>query len=172
MKLKQLCMILAPMLVAACGDGSGIDQRAGNTAPTISAIGAQAIGANSVSPIIGFTVSDERPDDLVVTAMSDNPLVVPDAGLAIGGSGSNRSITMTPVLDSVGDAFITIVVTDPEGLSASVSFLLNVDPQQESMQLFTRDLFVEDADDDPELINAVEFDQDADNDDFADLLAL
>ena len=39
------------------------------------------------------------------------------------------------------------------------------------MQQFIRAAFASSADDDPELINAVEFAQDADDDDFADLLA-
>ena len=103
--------------------------------------------------------------------MSDRQQVVPDDGLVLAGSGADRTITVTPVDDVTGDAFITIVVTDPTGLSASASFLLVVDPEQRSMNQFARDTFATEADDEPVLINAVEFVMDAEEDDFADLLA-
>ena len=84
----------------------------------------------------------------------------------------SRTLTVNPVVDMTGDAMITIIVRDAENLAASSSFLLTVTAEQKSMQQFTRDNFVSTPDDEPELINAVEFAQDADDDDFADLLAL
>ncbi|MGB5258380.1 MAG: hypothetical protein WBN44_14090, partial [Woeseiaceae bacterium] len=170
MKLKYMSMALIPMLVAACGDGSGVNQRTGNVAPTISAIGAQAITANDTSSAIGFTVSDEQPDMLNFSVMSDNPTVIADEGLELAGGGADRTITLTPIIDTVGDTFITIVATDPGGLSAGTSFLVTVDPEQKSMQQITRQWFDGTPDGEPELVNAVEFAQDADSDDFADLL--
>jgi hypothetical protein len=44
-------------------------------------------------------------------------------------------------------------------------------PQQRSMQQFTRALFAGSADDEPVLVDAVDFVEDAEHDDFADLLA-
>ena len=119
----------------------------------------------------GISHAYGQPDRLSIAATSDDQQIVPDADLIIGGSGQSRSVTITPVPDVVGDAMITIVVTDPAGLSDGTSFLLTVDAEQQSMRQFTRDAFAESADDEAVLINAIEFAQDADDDDFADLLA-
>lgn len=170
MKFKHLVVALLGLTVAACG-GSGSAPVA-NLAPTISAIPDQGTAANQQSAPIAFTVTDEQASALIITAMSDNQPVVPDSGLALGGAGSNRTLSVTPAVDTLGDAFITVFATDVQGLTASVSFLLTIDPQQASMQQFTRNSFSQGEDGDPELINALQFDQDAENDDFADLLAL
>ena len=106
----------------------------------------------------------------MVDATSDRQTVVPDDGLSVGGSGASRTVTATPVEDTVGDALITIVVTDQDGLSASSAFFITIDPEQRSVQQFVRDAFADEPDDEPLLINAVEFVQDADEEDFADLL--
>lgn len=170
MSTKYLIVVFISMVVAAC-DGGSDGAPPVNTAPTISQVPAQSTGANQASQPISFSVSDEQVGNLGLTAMSDNQLVVPDGGLILGGSDTSRTITISPVSDTLGDAFVTIIVTDTDGLSASTSFLLTITPQQKSLQQFTRTSFADSADGEPELINAVEFAQDADDDDFADLLA-
>ena len=169
--MKTMCVSLAALsvLLSACS-GSNNNEQA-NQAPSIAPIGQQTIVANAPSAPIPFTVNDEQLNDLAISATSDRQQVVPDDGLSLAGMGSERTITVTPVNDVTGDAFITIIATDTAGLSASVSFLLVVDPEQRSMQQFARDTFATDADDDPVLINAIEFEMDAEDDDFADLLA-
>ena len=171
MKLKYAGIALVSALVAACGGGSGSDPVAGNAPPTISAIGDRSIEANNASQAIGFAVSDEQPGSLDFTVTSDNQQVVADDGLVLGGSGTSRSISVSPVIDTTGDAVVTIVVTDTQGLAASTSFLVTVDPEVKSLQQFARDAFAASADSEPELVNAVEFVQDAGSDDFADILA-
>ena len=171
MNLKNLTVATIGLLVAACGNGSDPAPAPINAAPTISVIADQSTMANQASAPIAFTVTDEQLSSLGLSATSDNQEVVPDTGLVLGGSGGDRTLTVTPTLDRLGDAFITVTVTDQAGLSASTTFLLTIDPQQVSVQQFTRTTFALSADGDPELINAIEFTQDADNDDFADLLA-
>ena len=172
MRIRFASIAFACLLVAACGGGgSSIDPPAANQAPTISAITDQSTSANQASQPIGFTVSDEQVGSLGFTLMSDNTDVVANDGLELGGSGTSRTLTVTPVVDTTGDAFVTVIVTDSAGLSASTSFLLTIVPEQKSMQQFTRGAFGEEADGAPDLVNAVEFVQDADSDDFADLLA-
>ncbi len=170
MKLRHQIVVLISLLVTGCG-GSDFSPVSANQAPTISAIPDQSTVANTTSAAIPFTVTDEQASGLSITASSDRQQVVPDSALELGGSGTDRTLTVTPVIDTLGDAFITIIVTDRQGSMASASFLLTIDPQQESIQLFTRTSFAESADDDPDLVNAVNFMQDADDDDFADLLA-
>ena len=171
MKTQAISLLAASVLLAACSGGGSDDPAPVNQAPQIAAIADQTIAANGTSAAIAFSVSDENPAALAVSVTSDRQQVVPDGGIQLAGTGTDRSITVTPVVDTTGDAFITIVATDSAGLSASTSFLLAVDPEQRSMQQFARDAFAADADGEPDLINAVEFAQDAEDDDFADLLA-
>lgn len=169
MKTGTFSIALAGLLLAGCG-GSGSDAPPVNSAPTISAIADQSITANTTSTAINFTVSDEQASALSFAISSDNQDVVVDGDIDIGGSNTSRSLTITPIVDVLGDAFITVIVSDTAGLSASSSFLLTVDPQQASLQQFVRDLFAVQASGEPVLINAIAFDQDAGNDDFADLI--
>ena len=170
MTIKHAILAMAALAVAACGS-SGPDGPERNQPPTVSAIPDMAVSANQASPAIGFTVNDEQPDTLVVAVIADNPQVVPEDGLVLGGTGTARQLIVIPEIDMVGDAYLTVSVTDTGGLVAGSTFLLTVDPEQKSMQQFTRASFSVGADGQPELVNAVEFDQDAENDDFADLLA-
>lgn len=168
MKFKMQIITLLSLLVAGCG-GSGSAPAPVSTAPTISAIADQSTSANASSSAIAFTVTSAS--SLSFSVSSDNQQVVPDAGIDLTINGASGSITVTPVIDTLGDAFITILATDQAGLSASTSFLLTIIPQQLSFQQFVRAEFANPQDSEPALVNAVAFDQDADNDDFADLLA-
>ncbi len=168
MKFKIQIITLLSLLVAGCG-GSGSAPAPVSTAPTISAIADQSTSANASSSAIAFTVTSAS--SLSFSVSSDNQQVVPDAGIDLTINGASGSITVTPVIDTLGDAFITILATDQAGLSASTSFLLTIIPQQLSFQQFVRAEFAKPQDSEPALVNAVAFDQDADNDDFADLLA-
>ena len=171
MNLRYISLVTAAALLAACGGGSGGDPIARNLPPGVSSISPKATVANGTSQPIDFTVSDEDVDSLSISASSDRPGLVPDDGLAITGSGRNRTLVVSPAVDTTGDAFVTIIVRDMQGLAASSSFLLTVEAERRSIQRFARDAFANSADDEPALINAVEFDQDAAEDDFADLLS-
>ena len=171
MKTLNTGLVLVVSLLAACSGGSAGDRQPVNRAPTISAIPATATTANRASQPIAFTVGDERVAALDVSVSSDRPALVPDDAIVAAGIGAERTLTITPAVDMTGDAMITVIARDAAGLAASSSFLLTVNAEQKSMTQFARDAFDSDEDDEPVLINAVEFDQDADEDDFADLLA-
>ena len=170
MRVSIASLVLLTALLAACDNSSNTPPPV-NQAPTVAAIAATSTTANGASQPISFEVSDENPATLQLTATSDNPLLVTDDAIVIGGSDGSRTLTITPTTDMTGDAQISVVAVDAGGLMDGASFLLTVTAEQKSMQQFTRDSFADDADDDPPLINAVEFAQDADEDDFADLLA-
>lgn len=99
-----------------------------NTPPTISDIPNQ--GA-AVGPI-AFTIDDvETPvDSLVVTAISSNTMLVPNANITLSGSGTNRTITVTAAAGQTGTATITVTVTDGHRASATDTFdvVVNVPP--------------------------------------------
>src|SRR5207245_4885122 len=87
----------------------------------------QTISATSSTGPLAFTVSDAQTPltSLTVSASSSNPTLVPNANIVLGGSGGNRTVTVTPASSQVGTATITLTVSDG-CLSASTSFTLTV----------------------------------------------
>ncbi len=101
-----------------------------NTPPTISDIADTATNEDTSTPAIPFTIGDAQtaPAELTVTASSSDQNVVADGGIALGGSGADRLIVISPVANAFGFADITVTVTDPSGATASDTFRLTVDP--------------------------------------------
>ena len=99
----------------------------GNTAPTISDLANRSAGKGQSLPAIAFTVGDNEtsPGSLAVTTVSANQILVPNSGLALGGDGVNRTLTVTPAAGQTGSVTITLTVTD-NALAASDSFTLTV----------------------------------------------
>jgi len=65
---------------------------------------------------------------LTLSANSDNLAVVPLSGIAFGGSGGNRTVTVTPAVGQAGVVNITITVNDGTD-SSSTTFQLTVAPK-------------------------------------------
>jgi hypothetical protein len=101
-----------------------------NQFPVVSTISNQTIRVNTLTDDIPFTVGDlETPaDQLLVNATSSDQTLVPDGSIYLGGTASNRTVTIVPASDQTGSATITITVTDSGGKFASTSFLLTVLP--------------------------------------------
>jgi hypothetical protein len=100
-----------------------------NSLPQISAITNLHIPINGFTGPLPFTVSDfETPAErLVVTASSSNTNVVPPAQIVLGGTGTNRTVNITPATNLAGTATITLAVTDDVGGTNQTSFTLTVD---------------------------------------------
>ena len=98
-----------------------------NTPPTISSLPAQTIAAGSSTGPLPFTVSDTQTTagNLTVSGSSSNPTLVPNANIVLGGSGSSRTVNVTPASGQTGTATITLSVSDGS-LSSSTSFTLTV----------------------------------------------
>lgn len=169
MKTQWLFLLSLAVLLTACDNDN--NRRAVNQAPSVGDVADLSISANQESAPISLALTDEDVNGLQLQVMSDRPNVIPVEGIAIEGAGSVRSIVLSPVADTLGDAFVTVIVTDSQGLSASTSFLVTLTPEQRSMTSFTRQVFDASESDEPALINAVEFLQDADDEDFSDLLS-
>jgi uncharacterized repeat protein (TIGR01451 family) len=95
-----------------------------NAAPTLQAISNRTINEDTVLGPISFTVGDlETPaGSLEVIAFSSNQALVPNGNINLGGSGSSRTITVTPAPNVSGVVNITRVVTDAAGATASQTF--------------------------------------------------
>lgn len=100
---------------------------ANNAVPTISAIANQNLAVNENSAALAFAIGDaETPaGSLILTKTSSDPAVVPTAGMVIGGSGSNRTLTITPAADRIGTTTLTLTVSDGV-LSATTSLVVTV----------------------------------------------
>jgi VCBS repeat-containing protein len=98
-----------------------------NDTPTLTAIGNRTIDEDTTTGPISFTVGDVETatDMLTLTGTSSNVALVPNANITFGGSGANRSVTVTPAANQFGTAQITVTVSDGSK-SASRLFTLTV----------------------------------------------
>lgn len=98
-----------------------------NDRPTISAISNRTISEDQNTGNIGFTVSDvdNSASSLTVTASSSNTNLVPSSGISLGGSGSSRTIKVTPAANKYGSATISVTVSDG-ALTSTTSFVVTV----------------------------------------------
>src|SRR5262249_6516143 len=98
-----------------------------NDPPTISTILDQTASAGTPTAPLRFTIDDPdtSPDRLTVRATSSDQSIVPDANLQLGGTGAERTLTMTPSAGRAGPVTITVTVSDGT-LASSTSFRLTV----------------------------------------------
>lgn len=102
------------------------DVAGANTSPTISTIPAQNTPANTPTAALAFTIGDDGGvAGLTLTKGSSNPTLVPTNNIVFGGSGANRTVTVTPAAGLQGSSTISIFVSDGVNIS-SISFLLKV----------------------------------------------
>ena len=103
----------------------------GTSNPTISGIADQLTTVNTLTPAIPFTIHDADSPLVTLTLSLDssNSLLVPTNNIIVGGSGTNRTLTVTPAAHQIGSATITVTLTDGL-LATNVSFLLTVDQGQ------------------------------------------
>jgi hypothetical protein len=98
-----------------------------NTPPTISSIANQSITVGSATSPLAFTVGDAQTSasQLTVSGSCADPTFVPTSSIVFGGSGANRTVTVTPAANQTGMTTITLTVSDGP-LSTSTSFTLTV----------------------------------------------
>ncbi len=99
-------------------------------APTISDIADVTIDEDTSTSVVSFTVGhpDTDPATLTLDTASTNTAIMPVAGIVLGGSGTTRTIQLTPAANQSGTSTIQVTVSDG-GFSATDSFVLTVVPQ-------------------------------------------
>ncbi len=76
---------------------------------------------------IAFTVgdADNPPENLILTRSSSNTVLVSNANIVFGGSGTNRTLSITPNADQYGTTTISVIVSD--GITSDTdTFVLTV----------------------------------------------
>jgi hypothetical protein len=97
--------------------------------PSISGLSNVGIPASSNTGPMPFVISDvETPAaSLTLTAYPSNPTLTPSpASFSFGGSGENRTLTVTPASGVEGTSVIDVVVTDGSAESSTNTFTLVV----------------------------------------------
>ena len=92
-----------------------LDVLSGNAEPLIGSLpNLSSVALGGTPSAIPFTVNDGETavNDIRVTASSSNTTLLPNANLVLAGSGTNRSITLTPVAGQTGAATVTVAITD------------------------------------------------------------
>lgn len=94
--------------------------------PTVSPIANQTVNKNQTLAV-SFTVGDlDTPlGSLSVQASASNGTLLPTSAIVLGGSGANRTLTLSPALNQNGTANVTVSVSDGT-TSVTSSFVLTV----------------------------------------------
>ncbi|MEO7297769.1 MAG: hypothetical protein ABI042_04250 [Verrucomicrobiota bacterium] len=105
---------------------SGTILSTNNVDPTISSISNQTVRANQTVGPLAFTIGDVEtaPANLTLSFASSNPGLI--SNFSFGGSGTSRTITLTPAANQSGSSTITVTVTDEGGKAASSLFSVTV----------------------------------------------
>jgi RHS repeat-associated protein len=95
--------------------------------PTINDIADRTVNEDVSTGAVAFTLDDvdTAVTSLTLTGASSNTALVPVANIVFGGSGANRTVTVTPAANQFGTATITVTVSDGT-LTASDPFVLTV----------------------------------------------
>ncbi|MFO0847152.1 MAG: FG-GAP-like repeat-containing protein [Gemmataceae bacterium] len=101
-------------------------------APVVSPIANQQVPAGGSTGPLAFAVADDRTAaaDLRVTVTTSDPTLFPPAGLVLRGSGADRTLTVTPAEGLAGTGTVTVLVTDGDGLTTSITFRVTVVPAE------------------------------------------
>ena len=106
-----------------------------NDAPVLSLSNTTAtIDEDSVLTGLSLFMSDLDSDAFVVTAVSSNTSLLPQASILVTGSGGQRTISLVPSSDASGQAKVTFSVSDGENLR-TIDFDLTVNAVNDTPEI-------------------------------------
>lgn len=169
--------LAAALLTAGCSDSRSIAGGAAPIAqaPRIEVPASLALDQDTSSGPQKIRLSDADSDtaQLVLTASSSDPALLPATRIRIDGVGADRTLTITPAEDAIGAATIVLTVRDPSGLEGTGAFDVRVNPVLASFRQLANESFSTMADGAPGKVSGVTVLPDADEDALAfdDLIA-
>jgi hypothetical protein len=167
-------MLVLAALAAGCEGGQSRNGDApppSNAAPTLTAIPAQAIDQDTSTSALAFTVADDGGlSGVTLTVSSSDTSIVSVSGIALGGSGASRTVTITPLEDATGSAVVGITATDAQGLASATSVALNVRAVTRSFASYSTTTFGQMENDTPAQVSGFTFTQDATDNTYDPLL--
>jgi hypothetical protein len=100
-----------------------------NAFPTISSISPLTTAEDTPTPATPFVIGDRETaaNSLSLSGLSSNTNLLANTNIVFGGSGSNRTVTLTPAPNRSGTTTVAIAVSDGMAIS-STSFSLTVTP--------------------------------------------
>ncbi|NOR44000.1 MAG: tandem-95 repeat protein, partial [Candidatus Delongbacteria bacterium] len=121
-----------------------------NTTPTISNVTDKSTNEDTPTSAIAVTIDDMDGDPMILTGTSSNQTLLPDGNISFGGSGDNRTVTLTPAANQHGTATITLTVDDTKD-TAQDTFVLTVNDVNDIPTLTTYSLSLDIVDEDTEV---------------------
>ncbi|MBK1825465.1 hypothetical protein [Haloferula rosea] len=105
-----------------------------NPVPTITSIPSQTLGLGESSDGLSFAIGDDGTPagSLALSGLSSDTTLVPNSNIVFGGSGANRTVTVTPAPGLLGSVDITIQVSDGT-FTAETNFTVTVEGTQQVM---------------------------------------
>jgi hypothetical protein len=166
---SALTLVAVAAGLTACGGGGSGSMPAPaptpqNMAPVLSPLAAQTVDQDTSTPALAFTVSDDGGvSGVMLSVSSSDPNLLPEYGLALGGSGANRTITVLPAEDAAGSANVTVTAADAQGKATTVTFAVTVKAVSQSIASYTTSAFALMETDTPVQVSGYTFVQDADD---------
>jgi len=96
-----------------------------NSSVSISTVPNQTTAESTTTAAISFTVGSSSGSPLTITAQSSNTNVLTVQNVVLGGTGTNRTVTLTPNSKVLGASTVTLTVSDGTN-TASTQFSLTV----------------------------------------------
>jgi hypothetical protein len=167
-KTSLALLAAATWVAAGCSNNSNSPPdvpMAPNQAPTIAAIADVTTNQDTVVGPLDFVVGDDTTpaNQLTVTAMVDGTMPFPADGVTLEGSGSTRSLTLTPLESATGTANVTISAVDAQGLMTTRAFSILVNARTASVRDAVLSTFAKMDGDEATPLNGFTFTQDADD---------
>ena len=156
LRLIACAAVVVALCVTSCsssdsGRGSVVSPpQSGNQAPTIAGLSATTIDANASKTLtIRVTDAESPAADIDLAVAAADPALLPPERIELSGTGTHRSVTLTPSSDASGSTAVTVTATDPEGATSSSVIDVSVVSEPTSTRSLTADVFSKAEDSEP-----------------------